>query len=134
MSFYSSDRCCLIWDWTTFSIPCWTNPSNRVVWHRIGHNCLIPCKDVIRYPFVGTQYPFAGTCWRSTGARYGCRCPDLRWKSRRVPGVVCYLGFKYQIWHKDQLSHQRCHRPRHVTTYVHSHWYLNPSHSLKPLG
>jgi hypothetical protein len=25
--------------------------------------------------------------------------------------VVCYLGFKYQICHKDQLSHQGCHEP-----------------------
>jgi hypothetical protein len=26
-----------------------------------------------------------------------------------ICAVVCYLGFKYQICHKDQLSHQGCH-------------------------
>jgi hypothetical protein len=33
--------------------------------------------------------------------------------------VVCYLGFNYQICHKDQLSHQGCHRPDmslHIST------------------
>jgi hypothetical protein len=33
--------------------------------------------------------------------------------------VVCYLGFKYQICHKDQLSHQGCHKPDmslHIST------------------
>jgi hypothetical protein len=48
--------------------------------------------------------------------------------------VVCYLGFKFQIWHKDQLYHHRFHRPKHITAYFHSHWYLNHSHSLKPTG
>ena len=36
-----------------------------------------------------------------------------------IAAVVCYLGFKYQICHKDQLSHQGCHRPDmslHIST------------------
>ncbi|PLW35684.1 hypothetical protein PCANC_13810 [Puccinia coronata f. sp. avenae] len=44
---------------------------------------------------------------------------DVSSEEVKAAVVVCYLGFKYQICHKDQLSHQGCHKPDmslHIST------------------